>query len=114
MATMDLACSWKIDLTGWLRYFFKSWGDKSIWPFDEVFDLTDSDSWQNFEEDLDFAGRDSGLGDVDDMIKIFFGHCTAALGSWKLEYQYLVKKFKMKLYVETDLKKSSPSKIIHY
>ena len=64
--------------------------------------MADSDSWQNFEEDLDFAGRDSGLGDVDDMIKIFFGHCTAALGSWKIKYPYLVKKIKMKLYIETD------------
>ena len=74
MATMDLACSWNIDLTGWLRYFFKSWGVRSattLWPF-----------WA-FEECLVLFGLKSGLGGDADMAKVYSRHCPAAHGSWK-------------------------------
>ena len=73
---MDLACSWNIDLTGWLRYFFKSWGVRSattLWP-----------AFWAFVENLDLFGLKSGLGGDADMAKVYYSrHCPAAHGSWK-------------------------------
>lgn len=44
MAMMDFACSWKMLLTGWLRYLFRSCGDKSsVGPLSAVLPTADAD-----------------------------------------------------------------------